>query len=433
MSRGLGGNLILRSIAGIGAAAGIGQLIGLLAAPIVSRQFSQEDFGQFGLFFGLSNVLATLALLGLQDALLAAENDRDAKSLLYASAVLCLVTSPCLGLVSFGLIHFNLLGYGALPAWSAVLIALAVGAISAAVLVQIWLIRRTMFRTLALGHLAQGAIRASTQIGAGACGLGYLGLGLSEVTTRAVVVLIMLTRAWGDLRDVAKVSLRECGRVVWRFRLFALFRTPSTLAFNIGTALPPIFVTMGYGVAAAGLYTFMSAVLVVPAGFVQKSIGDVFLGHFAKRFRSDPVGARSFLLRNAAILLLLSVPLAAVLLFWGPYVFSFVFGTQWREAGHLASLTVPLFMADLAIGPLGGALNVANRPELKLVFDLLRIVGLGGAYAIAIANTSSLSTLVLLFAWFGVLGYAIYFGLVLYGIHNPRNSSRPRDTVAQSD
>jgi len=46
--------------------------------------------------------------------------------------------------------------------------------------------------------------------------------------------------------------------------------------------------------------------------------------------------ARALVRRTMLALALLAAPLAAVLLFWGPGLFTWVFGAQWGDAGTLA-------------------------------------------------------------------------------------------------
>ncbi len=416
------GHDVLRAILGVGGAAAFSNLLSFGLAFIISRLFTQEDFGQFGLFFSLANVLVPLSLLGLHDSLLAAMSERDARALLKAVGVIILLSAPVLGGVAYGVIIFDFFGYGVLPKWSGILIFVEIAAISAVNVIQIWLIRDTHFSPLAMGHLIQGLMRAGSQVGSGLCGLGYLGLGLSEVLSRAIVAIVLLRKVWRDFQHAAVVPIQEACRAVWQFRLFVLARTPSTLVFNLGTALPPILITRVYGVSSAGLYVFMFSVIIIPAGFVQKAYGDVFLGHFVRRYKSDIANAQKFLILNAGGLFLISVPLGAILLFWGPDIFSLIFGTQWREAGHLASLTVPLFMASIAFGPLGGVLSVVNRPEAKLLFDMTRIAGCYGAYVIVVASAAPLNTMIVLLTWFGVLSYLVYLALIFIAICNPRQS-----------
>ncbi len=420
-------NPILRSIGGVGAAAIVGQLVALAASPVVSRLFAQGDIGKFGLFFSLANVLVTIATLGLQDALLAAPNGPDARALTAACLYSMLVTSPLLAAATWLLIRFGLFGYGALPPWAAILMAFEIVAIGAVMLFQMSLIRAQGFRRLASGHVTQGVARAASQVGAGLVALAFFGLAAADVVSRALVAVVLGRGLQADLGEAKRVPLREVVNVAWRYRMFPFFRTPSTLAHNLGTALPPALVTMAYGVDSGGVYTLMFGVLVVPAGLVQKAVGDVFLGHFAERFHADRHAARRFLAQVALALLAISAGPALLLGLWGEPMFAFVFGEKWRVAGALASLMIPLLVADLTIGPLGGALNVANRPDAKLVFDALRLSGYASAYLIATKRAMPLSGMVALFAWFGVVAYIVYGTLIYFSTRYPRLLRELRD------
>lgn len=406
---------------GVGGAALVAQLLGLAAAPVVSRLVTPVAFGQFGLFFGLANVLVTLALLGFTDAILAAHSEDDAEGLLSAGLQCVMIASPLLSFVAFGLIYLGAFGYGKLPYWTALLMLPEVAAISCVMLLQMWRIRRQEFRSLAYGHLTLGVARPAGQVGGGLLNLGFFGLAVADLLSRVAVMLVIGRGLWTDVRRVLRRSRDDVLDVAWRYRLFPLFRTSSMFANNLGTAMPPSLVAMAYGVSAAGLYTLMWSVIVAPSALVQKAVGDVFLGHFADRFRSDPHNARRFLLVFALGLLLLSVGPGLVLWLWGAPVFAVLFGESWRAAGRLASLMVPLLMADFSIGPLGGALNVVNRPDAKLLFDAARLGGYGAAYYFATRSGRPLEGMITMFAQFGVMSYAVYAALIFFGTRHPRS------------
>ena len=420
---------ITRSIAGIGGAAAAGQLLTFMASPVVSRLFDQEAFGRFGLFFSLANVLAILATLGLQDAIFAARQESHARILFQAALRLLLIFSPLLGLSAYVLIHFNILGYGALPGWAAPLLALEVAIISATAVFQVWLVQGKRFRPLAASYLIQGGARPGTQIAAGFGHFGFSGLIGAELASRATVLGTLLWAGWSDLRTTFGTVTREnCVTIAREYRSFLFFRTPSALLFNFGTALPPALITAAYGVSPAGLYTFMFSVIVAPIAFAQKAIGDVFLGHFAALFKTDPRQAQRFLQRILCGLFAGSTLPAALLWFQGADLFALVFGEPWRESGRLAGIIAPLFMCDLAIGPVTQVLNVVNRPQFKLVFDLGRITAYLAAYFLATRQHASLPEMVRYLAWFGTVSYVIYLGLILHGVASFK-SPREQSTV----
>jgi O-antigen/teichoic acid export membrane protein len=418
-------NHVLRSIGGVSGAAIFAQVVGLAVSPVTSRLFAQADFGRFGLFFGLANVLATVSLLGFTDAVLAPPDEDDATALLAAGLWTVLLSLPVVVLATAILVQWGMFGYGALPWWCIPLMGLEVGAIGVVMMLQSWTIRRRRFRALAKGHAALGAVRGIGQIGGGVVGSGFLGLALAEIVSRAVVGWILVLATADDLRKARMQARATIARVAWRYRHFPMFRTPSTFANNVGSAMPGALVAMAYGVESAGLYTLMATVIVAPSSLVQKAVGDVFLGHFAERYRTDQAAARRFLFRVMLALASFSIVPALVLWGWGPELFAVLFGDRWRTAGHLAAIMAPLVMADLSVGPLGGTLSVANRPDAKLIFDVVRLGGLAAAYGIATRASAPLESMVRLFAIFGVISYLVYAVLIYFGTRHPRPSTVP--------
>jgi O-antigen/teichoic acid export membrane protein len=420
MTRRTSSGSVLRSIGGVGGAAAFAQAITLLSTPFVSRLFTEAELGRFGLFFSLANVLVTLALLGLTDAMIAAHADDDADTLLAAAILSTAIMSPILGLATFAIVRFRLFGYGELPLWTAIPMTLEVAAISAIMILQAWLIRIRRFRLLAAGHLVLGGLRGGGPVIAGFTGLGFFGLVIAELASRVGLVAVLGRPLLADLVRARARSVRHVVRTVWRYRIFPIFRTPSTFANNLGTALPPTLVAMVYGVSAAGSYTLMSSVLVAPTALVQRAVGDVFLGHFSEQFRHDPEAARRFLVRVNLALLAIALAPSLILLMWGEPIFALVFGAKWRAAGTLASIMAPALLGELSVGPLGAVLNVVNRPDAKLLFDLTRIAGYGGAYLIATTGGLPLTGMVSYLAVFSLVSYSVYAVLIHLGARYPR-------------
>lgn len=411
---------VIRSILGIGGAAGLGQLMAFAASPILTRIYSPEAFGQFGLLFGLVNVFAAVALFGLHDALFVPAREYEARALFFAGGLSILLLSPAAGCVAYILIVYDFFGLGALPYWSAPLAVADIAAIAATMLLQQWLVRGKRFRDLASTHLILGGVRSGGQIGFGFFGSGFLWLMLAEILTRLAVAAYVSTRIRDDLLAIWQTGIQSALQTAWRHRHFPMLRMPSMVVNNIGAMLPLSLVTMAYDVTAAGLYALMYTVISAPIGLIQKAVGDVFLGNFYGKLRIDRASAEHFLFKIVSALFLCSLIPGLIIFFWGGELLAVIFGEEWRQAGVLASITAPLFIAAFSISPVSTALNVVNRPGGALIYDAARIIGFMFAYWIATARDAPMESMVGLFAGFGVIAYLIYAALIIYGVRNPR-------------
>lgn len=410
---------MVRSMAGVGTAALAGQALTFAMAPLLTRLYSQEAFGQLGLMVGLTNVLAVVALFGLNGAVFAPSDHREALALLRAGLLALGAALLPSAAVAWCLSHFDWFGYGALPEWLAVLVPLHVAGIGAMTLLQPWLARRQGYRALARSHVTLAALRAGGQVGLGAARMGLLGITGGEILARLGAAAVMARAVSADLGDALRLHGDEMRAAVRRRSHFVLYGTATNIANNVGTAIPPVLVTLVYGVAATGTFTLTTMVLTAPIALVQKAVGDVFLGHFAARYRSDRRAAIRLLYRVAGVLALLGGLAGLVLMLGAEPLFALVFGESWRQAGALAAILAPLFVADFIIGSVSGVISVADRPQGKLLFDGLRIGGMLLSFWLARARGLPLEGMIALFAWTGVLAYAVYASLILWTVRGP--------------
>ena len=91
----------------------LGQVIGLLTTPIVSRIYTTSAYGEYALFVSVAAILATVSQAGLGSAIMVPDEDHDAKlvfnsAFLFMGAFLCLsiivlvILSPWVQVFSFG-------------------------------------------------------------------------------------------------------------------------------------------------------------------------------------------------------------------------------------------------------------------------------------------------------------------------------------------
>ena len=422
-----------QSILRVGGATVFAQAIGLAAIPVLSRVFDEAAFGIFGLFFNLVTVTGVVSTLGLHEAVLAPHRRTDSLALLGAGVVINTLMSLLAAVLTLGLIRGDVFGLGVLPLWSAALLLPTQWLIGMTMMLQIWAVRKRAVISLALASIAQGVGRAGAQVSLGlTLGAGWLGLLAGEVVGRGLAVATMASRCWPDLRLAARTSPRRMVDAVVRFREFPLWRTPSHLANNLASTMPLFLMASVFPAPTIGQFAFMMMIVVAPIGLVLRAVGDVFLGEFGARFRTDPRSARTLLHRTAAMLAAIAIPASLVLVLAGAPLFSLLFGSNWREAGLMAAAYAPVLVGNLLVAPLGGVLNVARRPSFKLAVDVTGIVlqVVGFAWA-RLTGADAIATAGAIFAGYAV-AFAVYFALILLAVDHPGRERRPKGTAVTS-
>jgi O-antigen/teichoic acid export membrane protein len=137
--------------------------------------------------------------------------------------------------------------------------------------------------------------------------------------------------------------------------------------------LPAVLVALLYGPALAGLFALSQRVVALPVRLFSDSASQVFLGEIATADRD-----RLVRLFKKTTLLFLAIGLLGMLplLLAGPWLFALIFGEEWRQAGVIVQILVPLHLARFVVRPVSQTLNVLQRQDLHLTSSVINALTL---------------------------------------------------------
>jgi O-antigen/teichoic acid export membrane protein len=98
-----------------------------------------------------------------------------------------------------------------------------------------------------------------------------------------------------------------------------------------------------------------------------------------------------------------------------PWFFGFIFGDQWHTSGWYIVALLPMFLGQMVVTPLSQTLNILERQDLQLIWDISRVTVVISAIWLGhkMLGLSSLPTLALYGGAMFVM-YAILF-LMMWG------------------
>ena len=348
----------------------IGQGLLVASTPFLTRLYTPEDFGLFAVFGAFTSILVTMVALRYEYAIPLEQNERTALALVSATGLLSLAFSLllCPVVLVWGPSLAQLLGLPALTPllWLLPPCLLLWGLGSA---LGFWSVRQGTFRLNGASRIIHHGTQAGGQLGFGLMGTGSAGLVVGYALgylARFVHLAVALPRA--ELRQFFRPSLGEIGQVLRRHWRFPAFATSAAALHAASAMLPTVGIAMLYGPAMAGLYGLAQRVVALPLRLVGESASEVFLGEIRN---VDHDGLIRLFKRTTA--LFTGLGLAGLLpLFWlAPWVFAFVFGEAWREAGIIVQLLAPLYLARFVANPISQTLNALDRQDLHLLSSLL--------------------------------------------------------------
>lgn len=424
---------ILSAVGGVGVAAAVSQLAAILAAPILARLYPPEAFGQFGALLSFANIVSVLVLAGMNDAILAAHDDSTAIALLGAAFRLLTIFLFPAWLLSAAAIAMGWLGLSGLPIAASVLATALVAMLVLLSLLQAQLGRELKFKPLAISYVTLGWSRAAIQLSIGLVLARYWGLAVGELLGRLLANAAMTQGLRGQVAAAWRTPLRNCISTAWQYRRFPINRTPSMLISAIAVGAPVLMIADLHGAASAGQFSLMMTLLLAPLALLQRAVGDVFIGHFGQRYRSDRRLAVRLALGFGMALGMVAIGSAMILWFAAAPFFRLFLGEPWALAGIMAALCAPWIAVMILVLPLSQILNVVHRPELKLVFDIVFAAMLGALYWWS--SQTSLSPLDFV-AWLSGLAtacYLLFVPLIWIALRRPGAVLTPQGAEAISE
>lgn len=387
----------------VGGTAG-SQLLMVLAAPLLTRLFSPEDFGVLAVYAGLLALFTVIASLRYQLAIPLPEDAQEAASVV----VLCLLSVTSISLLSGLVVLFagaNIAAWLGVPALADYFWLLPAGVLFAGVyqVFNYWAIRNKQFPAIASTRLKQALTMLSIQLAG--YKLGPVAL-LGGQAAGQGVGGFQLGRLASQQSQLRQVKLSDVLVAAKRYRHFPIFSTWSGLFNTAGQQMPPLMFAALFNPAAAGLYALAHRVLAMPMSVIGSAIGNVFVANAAEAHREGRLAPLVASVHEK--LAHIAMPPAIVLLVAGPELFAMVFGPNWRSAGEFAQWMAPWLYMVFITSPLSTLFSVLEKQRQGMLFQMLLFVVRLASIVIG-ASTGDLMTTVALFSlgsmlcWVGFL------------------------------
>jgi O-antigen/teichoic acid export membrane protein len=391
----------------------IAQAILVVSSPILTRLYSPSDLGAFGAATSIVAVLVTVACLSYDTAITLPESDVAAANVVALSLVVLAAVTLASALILFlasSLILSGLEAPGLGPYLVLIVIDQFVGGVALAF--TAWAIRFRTFSEIAASRITQNAFAVGGQILAGFAGFGPLGLLSADVVGRLAGAMRLARPAWrsraATFRQVTRQGLKAAAA---RYRRFPIFSSGSALLNTLGLQAPLLLMVALYGTHSGGQFLLAQRVAAQPVVLVAGAVGQVFFGEAARLARNKPIALRGLFLRATGSLARGGIVPTILVMVAAPIFFGPIFGEDWRQAGVFTALLAPMYFLTLVSNPTGSTLSVLERQDLALGREVLRVVLIGGAVAIAAALHLSAVEAVAVLSAAGCATYIAY-GLI---------------------
>lgn len=388
------------------------QVIAMGLSPIITRLYGPETFGVMGSFAAIINIVAPIAALSYPIAIVLPKKDEDAKGIMRLSLIITMILSAVvlLLLILFGKDLIRTFNMSQIGSYIYLIPLVIIFAGSVQVMEQ-WLIRTKQFSINARATFYQSIITNLSKV---IIGFWYpIASVLLVITAIAngikAFMMMILSKNSGYVINTDGKSGKTIKELARKYKDFPKYRSPEQLLNAVSNGLPILMLTTFFGPVSAGFYTISRTVLSVPTQLIGKSVGDVFYPRIAEAVINKE--NLTSLIRKATLALAgVGVIPYGLVIFFGPFLFSFVFGSDWQMAGEYARWIALWLFFGFINRPSVRSLPALSAQRFHLIYTInMLIIRLG---ALIIAYYAFSNDLIAI-AMFGVSGAILNIGLII--------------------
>jgi O-antigen/teichoic acid export membrane protein len=330
--------------------------------------YSPEDFGAVAIYLLGISLLTTLATGKYEDAVYLPNNSKGVAQVVDLSSKLSILFSIILLLLvllvgDYFWVFFDMKNS---IIWLYVL-PIAVFISSQYVLLTQLAIKRSEYMKLSKSRVFQSFVNGGVAISLADIILNF-GLLFSNLIGQIIAFL-----------TISKIKRMVCGKykfsnmgriaVAKKYAKFPLFLVPSGLLNVISGNMPTIILTSAFGLSYVGFYNLVQKTLSGPSAFIGNSFAEVFRQQASDDIKTHGT-CRPLFSKTVMKLTLISIIPFSILMIYTPQVFEIIFGKDWRIAGEMAQILVPMFFIRFVTMPVAPIILLRDRAEIDFFWQL---------------------------------------------------------------
>jgi O-antigen/teichoic acid export membrane protein len=416
----------VRNVAVVASGTAGAQAITIAFSPIITRLYGPEAFGLLGTFMAIVAVVTPIAALSYPIAIVLPKKDSDARGIAKLSAYIAVIIAAVLFLL-FIIAGDWLVGILRVQEISAfiLLIPLVIVFTAFMQIAQQWLIRKKQFQIT-----SRAAVFHALTINSLKSGIGLIKPVAAVLISLAAIgnAIHAGLLAWGarkyEREYQERIDSTQARPSLWKLAKkhydFPLFRAPQNFINSVSQNLPVLMLAAFFGPASAGFYALCRRLLGLPSQLIGKSVGDVFYPRITEAAHRGEDLTRLILKATLSLAAIGIVPFGMIVAF-GPWLFGFVFGSEWVIAGVYARWLALMMFFNFVNRPAVVSVPVLDIQKGLLFYEFFSTGSKLLAMYIGFVIFNNDITVVALFGVFGAIAYIMLISWVIFSSFSKQN------------
>lgn len=376
-------SLFLKNVATLATGTTLAQAISIFTAPILYRIYDPEDYGTLGLYMAITGVIGVFSTMEYLQPILIEPNDEDAKKVMWLNRFInfFITLAVLIIVILFNDLIANYLNNPSVSIWL-YLSPISIFFSTQNQIFLIWANRKKEYRLMSFNAILTAVLVPAVSISIGLLNDSTMGLFMGLMASHILPPFILF------------FGLRKKYNIGWSyfdwaeiFRLgrkhinYPKYTLGSSLINKFGNNLPVFMISSFSGPAAVGVYSLTARMLGLPTDLISRAIGSVFKEQVVSEIRAAGNCRRSFV-KTLSLLSTGSILIFSFILLFGPELFAFVFGEEWRMAGVYSVALTPLYFFKFIVPPLAYLFYIKGKQAEDMIWHIWMLISTGSIFYI---------------------------------------------------
>ncbi len=348
----------------------VAQIISYLLSPIISRLYTSNDMADLGLYSRIVALIAAIATARFELALSLPKREEHAFLLFKLTFKLIIYSSVLSFLI---LMIFSYFDNQFDNSWIYIFSSISSFFVAYISLGSNWSLRNEKFKSISFQRITNSLSSNFLKVLFGYLHFGSFGIILGT-TLGYILSSFKFFQDYFDSKSLFYSSSKKTRSLFKTYSQFPKISLPHVIVDMVRDLIIAFYVAEIFGKSIFGYYVYSTMMLSIPISVIGQSFGQVFYQRVSKLF-SDSKDIFNPLFKTFVLLFLIAIIPFSILYFWGGYIFSFVFGNEWKIAGQYSEILSIWMFFNFILSPISNVLIVLNKQKQNFYLGLVSTFG----------------------------------------------------------
>lgn len=368
-------------------------VVSVVVTPILSRIYTPEDFGEWGLFSSVVLIVSSMIFLSYENAIVKTDKKEELSGLIQLCLVIAITIILITAIVFVAGFLFRIKFFINFPSVFFLVVALSVTVVQS--LLSNIANRYSRYTDMSISGLISGLSQPATRML-----LGLVPVKFGLIIGNIFSILLSVSYFFIKLKkiiieDIARqTSFYELRSLAIKYKKFPLYEAPARLLdFTIGNIVI-IILSMFFDLKDIGCFSMICQLVLIPLTLMGSSMSTVFFKDLSA-VGNNQEEVRLISIRMFRICFLLSFFPCIFLILGGDKLIVLFLGSKWALAGDMALCLAVFSIPVLLSEPLLPIFKVLEKQNVRLWLNILYLSSIVAAIVLgAVLKLNILQVLV---------------------------------------